>query len=390
MKRILVVLCFLFLSLGVFAQTRFSSANEYFDEIKKIDTQISTFELQKENEIADVTKKLNEEKIEQQQNVENLTKLTTERAAAFEERKRNEKAKIEQAYETKIKSEIAKIENKYKTLIDNETRNKQSIIDELTKTTFCIPSSDVVLSIGDFNVEANPMHFPMTITSRKTELNYQYNGQLTLENEADIETEANTIIKEKDTYYANIYYKVVQNGSEFNKKITTILIKSPNNAVIRTIYVDAFENNKGFTVDEENSVQPTNLENEQKTWESTKEEQKNVTKAEVVKPKEPEKIQVWQDNLGDEVCKGMGFSFLGLGAGFVGLDYLIFEEPDALAYVGYSFMGIGGVLAIIGLCIPDGYYETQYVSSIANDPVLKNVNFQTTGLTTSVSYKFSW
>lgn len=380
MKKAVFFIIFFFITIGIFAQARFSSAKEYFEEIKKIDTQISTFELQKENEFAIVTKELNEEKIEQQQNVENLTKKTTERAADFEERKKNEKAKIEQDYETKIKSEIAKIENKYKTLIENEKRNKQSIIDELAMTEFCIASSDVVLSIGDFNVEADPMHFPMTITSRKTELNYQYNGQLTLENEADIETEANTIIAEKDTYYANIYYKVVQNGSEFNKKITKILIKSPNNAVIRTIYVDAFENNKGFTVDEENAVQPTNLENEQK----------NVTKAEVVKPKELEKIQVWQDNLGDEVCKGMGFSFLGLGAGFVGLDYLIFEEPDALAYVGYSFMGIGGVLAIIGLCIPDGYYETQYVSSIANDPVLKNVNFQTTGLTTSVSYKFSW
>ena len=390
MKRILVVLCFLFLSLGVFAQTRFSSANEYFDEIKKIDTQISTFELQKENEIADVTKELNEEKIEQQQNVENLTKLTTERAAAFEERKRNEKAKIEQAYETKIKNEIAKIENKYKTLIDNETRKKQSIIDELTKTTFCIPSSDVVLSIGDFNVEANPMHFPMTITSRKTELNYQYNGQLTLENEADIETEANTIIKEKDTYYANIYYEVVQNGSEFNKKITQIIIKSPNNAVIRTIYVDAFENNKGFTVDEENAVQPTNLENEQKPLESTKEEQKNVTKAEVVKPKEPEKIQVWVDDyLYDDLLRIMGFSCVGVGAYCYVLDYLLANEP-AFRYTAYGLMGVGGVLAIIGLCTNDGHYETQYVSSIANDPVLKNVNFQTTGLTTSVSYKFSW
>lgn len=390
MKKAVFFIIFFFITIGIFAQARFSSAKEYFDEIKNFDVQIKNYELQEETEIAIVTEKLNAEKLQQQQNVENLTKKTTERAADFEERKKNEKAKIEQDYETKIKSEIAKIENKYNTLIDNEKRNKQSIIDELAMTEFCIASSDVVLSIGDFNVEADPMHFPMTITSRKTELNYQYNGQLTLENEADIETEANTIIAEKDTYYANIYYVVVQNGSEFNKKITKIIIKSPNNAVIRTIYVDAFENNKGFTVDEENAVQPTNLENEQKLWESTKEEQKNVTKAEVVKPKEPEKIQVWQDNLGDEVCKGMGFSFLGLGAGFVGLDYLIFEEPDALAYVGYSFMGIGGVLAIIGLCIPDGYYETQYVSSIANDPVLKNVNFQTTGLTTSVSYKFSW
>ena len=388
MKRILVVLCFLFLSLGVFAQTRFSSANEYFDEIKKIDTQISTFELQKENEIADVTKELNEEKIEQQQNVENLTKLTTERAAAFEERKRNEKAKIEQDYETKIKSEIAKIENKYKTLIDNETRNKQSIIDELTKTTFCIPSSDVVLSIGDFNVEANPMHFPMTITSRKTELNYQYNGQLTLENEADIEKEANTIIAEKEKYYANIYYKVVQNGSEFNKKITKILIKSPNNAVIRTIYVDAFENNKGFTVDEENSVQPTNLENEQKPWESTKEEQKNVTKAEVVKPKEPEKIQVWVDAYEGPIVMGIGTAGLiySLPAIVVGT----LNDKPGLTISGIAAAGTGVICVLVGAFLDWGHYETRYVSSIANDPVLKNVNFQTTGLTTSVSYKFSW
>lgn len=388
MKKTVFFIILFFITVGIFAQTRFSSANEYFDEIKKIDTQISTFELQKENEIADVTKELNEEKIEEQQNVENLTKLTTERAAAFEERKRNEKAKIEQDYETKIKSEIAKIENKYKTLIDNETRNKQSIIDELTKTTFCIPSSDVVLSIGDFNVEADPMYFPITVTSKKSELNYQYKGKIFLE-DADIEKEANTIIAEKETYYANIYYKVVQNGSEFNKKITTILIKSPNNAVIRTIDVDDFENNKGFTVDEENAVQPTNLENEQKPLESTKEEQKNVTKAEVVKPKEPEKIRVWVDDGSDDIVNVFGFLSLGLGATYLCTGYVL-EDMSILRYVGYGLTGVGGVLLIIGLCIPDGYYETKYVSSIANDPVLKNVNFQTTGLTTSVSYKFSW
>jgi len=379
MKKTVFFIIFFFITVGIFAQARFSSAKEYFDEIKNFDVQIKNYELQEEKEIAIVTEKLNAEKLQQQQNVEKLEKATTERQAAFEERKKNEKAKIEQVYENQIKNEQAIINSKYKSLIDQEKLNKESLIKELIETEFCITTPDVVLSIGDFDVEADPMYFPITVTSKKSELNYQYKGKILLE-DADIEKEANTIIAEKETYYANIYYKVVQNGSEFNKKITTILIKSPNNAVIRTIYVDAFENNKGFTVDEENAVQPTNLENEQK----------NVTKAEVVKPKEPEKIQVWHDNLGDEICKGMGFSFLGLGAGFVGLDYLIFEEPDVLAYVGYGFMGIGGVLAIIGLCIPDGYYETQYVSSIANDPVLKNVNFQTTGLTTSVSYKFSW
>jgi len=379
MKKTVFFIIFFFITVGIFAQARFSSAKEYFDEIKNFDVQIKNYELQEEKKIANVTEKLNAEKLQQQQNVEKLEKATTERQAAFEERKKNEKAKIEQVYENQIKNEQAIINSKYKSLIDQEKLNKESLIKELIETEFCITTPDVVLSIGDFDVEADPMYFPITVTSKKSELNYQYKGKILLE-DADIEKEANTIIAEKETYYANIYYKVVQNGSEFNKKITTILIKSPNNAVIRTIYVDAFENNKGFTVDEENAVQPTNLENEQK----------NVTKAEVVKPKEPEKIQVWHDNLGDEICKGMGFSFLGLGAGFVGLDYLIFEEPDVLAYVGYGFMGIGGVLAIIGLCIPDGYYETQYVSSIANDPVLKNVNFQTTGLTTSVSYKFSW
>ena len=379
MKKTVFFIIFFFITIGIFAQARFSSAKEYFDEIKNFDVQIKNYELQEETEIAIVTEKLNAEKLQQQQNVEKLEKATTEKQAAFEERKKNEKAKIEQVYETKIKTEQAIINNKYKSLIDQEKLNKESLIKELIETEFCITTPDVVLSIGDFDVEADPMHFPITVTSKKSELNYQYKGKIFLE-DADIEKEANTIIAEKEKYYANIYYKVVQNGSEFNKKITTILIKSPNNAVIRTIYVDAFENNKGFTVDEENAVQPTNLENEQK----------NVTKAEVVKPKEPEKIQVWHDNLGDELCKGLGFTWLGLGAGFVGLDYLIFGEPDALAYLGYGAMGLGGVLAIIGLCIPDGYYETEYVSSIANDPVLKNVNFQTTGLTTSVSYKVSW
>lgn len=366
MKKSIFFLVFLFLNFNIFAQTRFSSAKEYFDELKKIDTQINTFESQKEKEIAGVTEKFSAEKIQQQQNVENLKKLTTERAAAFEERKKTEKAKIEQIYENTVKSEIAKIENKYKTLIDQEKINTQSLINELTKTEFCITAPDVVLSIGDFDVEAEPMHFPMTITSRKSELNYQYNGKLCLENEADIETEANTIIAEKETYSAIIYYIVVQNESKFNKKITKIIIQSPNNATVRTIFVDDFENNKGFSVAEE----------------------KTVTKTEVVKKKDSEIQKIWEDDFTDEALKIAGFLSLGMGGIFIGAGYP--TDIKALAYTGYVFAGLGGILAIIGLCLPDGYYKTQYVSSIANDPVLKNLSFQTTGLTTSVSYKFSW
>jgi len=388
MKKTVFFIIFFFITVGIFAQARFSSAKEYFDEIKNFDVQIKNYELQEEKEIAIVTEKLNAEKLQQQQNVEKLEKATTERQAAFEERKKNEKAKIEQVYENQIKNEQAIINSKYKSLIDQEKLNKESLIKELIETEFCITTPDVVLSIGDFDVEADPMYFPITVTSKKSELNYQYKGKILLE-DADIEKEANTIIAEKETYYANIYYKVVQNGSEFNKKITTIHIKSPNNAVIRTIDVDDFENNKGFTVDEENAVQPTNLENEQKPLESTKEEQKNVTKAEVVKPKEPEKIRVWVDDGSDDIVNVFGFLSLGLGATYLCTGYVL-EDMSILRYVGYGLTGVGGVLLIIGLCIPDGYYETRYVSSIANDPVLKNVNFQTTGLTTSVSYKFSW
>ena len=377
MKKTVFFIIFFFITIGIFAQARFSSAKEYFDEIKNFDVQIKNYELQEETEIAIVTEKLNAEKLQQQQNVEKLEKATTEKQAAFEERKKNEKAKIEQVYETKIKTEQAIINNKYKSLIDQEKLNKESLIKELIETEFCITTPDVVMSIGDFDVEADTMHFPITVTSKKSELNYQYKGKIFLE-DADIEKEANTIIAEKEKYYANIYYKVVQNGSEFNKKITTILIKSHNNAVIRTIYVDAFENNKGFTVDEENAVQPTNLENEQK----------NVTKVEVVKPKEPEKIQVWVDAYEGPIVTGIGTAGLiyGLPAIVVGT----LNDKPGLMISGIAAAGTGLICVFVGAFLDWGHYETQYVSSIANDPVLKNVNFQTTGLTTSVSYKFSW
>ena len=63
MKKSIFFLVFLFLNFNIFAQTRFSSAKEYFDELKKIDTQINTFELQKQQEIAGVTEKFSAEKI---------------------------------------------------------------------------------------------------------------------------------------------------------------------------------------------------------------------------------------------------------------------------------------------------------------------------------------
>ena len=231
----------------------------------------------------------------------------------------------------------------------------------------------------------------MTITSRKSELNYQYNGKLCLENEADIETEANTIIAEKETYSAIIYYMVVQNESKFNKKITKIIIQSPNNATVRTIFVDDFENNKGFSVAEENTVTKTEVV-KQKDFENNKgfpvAEEKTVTKTEVVKQKDSEIQKIWEENYSDEVLKIIGFLSLGMGGIYIAIGYP--NDVKGLAYAGYGFAGLGGILAIIGFCLPDGYYKTQYVSSIANDPVLKNLSFQTTGLTTSVSYKFSW
>ena len=103
MKKTVFFIIFFFITIGIFAQARFSSAKEYFDEIKNFDVQIKNYELQEETEIAIVTEKLNAEKLQQQQNVEKLEKATTEKQAAFEERKKMKKQRLNKFMKLKLK-----------------------------------------------------------------------------------------------------------------------------------------------------------------------------------------------------------------------------------------------------------------------------------------------
>ena len=75
-------------------------------------------------------------------------------------------------------NKIAEINNKYDSLIQQEKQKKEALIKEMLNKEFLLSFPDVNISVGNFQVEADPQHFPATVISEKTELDYYLHRKL--------------------------------------------------------------------------------------------------------------------------------------------------------------------------------------------------------------------
>lgn len=395
MKQKIIYFILLVISFGIYASESLT-ASYYLDQISQFDKNMENINLERANTITKAKESLNADMISEKNNIDNIKPTFTETQQQLKDRKANLYKELESEYKTNEANKIAEINNKYDSLIQQEKQKKEALINEMLNKEFLLSYPDVKISVGDFQVEANPQHFPVSVISEKTELDYKYTGKILLE-EADRDAEGVRINSEKNNYKAEITYKIEQQQNKFIKKITQIMIKNDKNAVIRRFNPNEYENKQGFTI--QPTPQPTTQTEKTQVTNSTAstatkpvqkiEPAKTITPKPAPKPA-PKTKQVWVEEWSDGgvVCLTIGSCALALGIPLmiVGLseDWIDFTIGGSIA------AGIGTILCFISPFCRTGHYETRVISKINSDPVLKNVKFETTGHSTTLGYKFNW
>lgn len=391
MKQKIIYFILLVISFGIYASESLT-ASYYLDQISQFDKNMENINLERANTITKAKESLNADMISEKNNIDNIKPTFTETQQQLKDRKANLYKELESEYKTNEANKIAEINNKYNSLIQQEKQKKEALINEMLNKEFLVSYPDVKISVGDFKVEADPQHFPVSVISEKTELDYKYTGQILLE-EADRDAEGERINSEKDNYKAEIIYKIEQQQNKFIKKITKIIIKNDKNAVIRRFIPNEYENKQGFTI--QPTPQPTTqTEKTQITSNTTttKPVQK-IEPAKTITPKPaPKTKQVWVDDglsIGGILSLTLGIP-LGVGGGLAMMIPGICGDYTGLMIAGGITLGLSTVLVILSPLMRDGHYETRVIGKVNSDPVLKNVKFETTGHSTTLGYKFNW
>lgn len=393
MKQKIIYFILLVISFGIYA-TESLTASYYLDQISQFDKNMENINLERTNTITKAKESLNADMISKKNNIDNIKPNFTETQQQLKDRKANLYKELESEYKTNEANKIAEINNKYDSLIQQEKQKKEALIKEMLNKEFLLSFPDVNISVGNFQVEANPQHFPVTVVSEKTELDYKYTGKIQLE-EADRDAEGVRINSEKDNYKAEIIYKIEQQQNKFIKKITQIMIKNDKNAVIRRFNPNEYENKQGFTI--QPTPQPTTqTEKTQVTNSTASTATKPVQKIEPAKtitPKPaPKTKQVWVDDgmsIGGILTLTLGIP-IGVGGGLAMMIPGICGDYTGLMIAGGITLGLSTVLVALSPLMRDGHYETRVIGKVNSDPVLKNVKFETTGHSTTLGYKFNW
>ncbi len=392
MKQKIIYFILLAMSFALYANESLS-ANYYLEKISQFDANMKKINLERAKEITKAKEILNAEKLAEKATISNIERKFTETEQQLKERKEKLSKELDSEYKTNETNKIAEINNKYDSLIQIEEENKKASISEFLSKSFVLAYPDVQISVGEFIVDENPQHFPFTVFSEKTELDYKYTGKILLE-EANRDAEGERIDSEKDNYKAEITYKIEQKENMFIKKITQIIIRNDKNAVIRRFDLNEYENKQGFAIQQ--TPQPTTqTEKTQVTNSTASTATKPVQKIEPAKtitPKPaPKTKQVWVDDgmsTGGIITLSLGVPLGTAGAALL-IPGLIWGDIEFII-PGAASLGVGLILCIIGPCCRDGHYETRVISKINSDPVLKNVKFETTGYSTTLGYKFNW
>lgn len=393
MKRNFIFLILLAMSFALYANESLS-ANYYLEKISQFDANMEKINLERANEITKAKEILNAEKLAEKATINNIERKFTETEQQLKERKENLSKELDSEYKTNEVNKIAGINNKYDSLIKIEEENKKASISEFLSKSFVLAFPDVKISVGEFNVDADPQHFPFTVVSEKTELDYKYTGKILLE-EANRDAEGERINSEKDNYKAEITYRIEQKENMFIKKITKIIIQNDKNAAIRKFDLNEYENKQGFSI--QPTPQPTTqTEKTQVTNSTASTATKPVQKIEPAKtitPKPaPKTKQVWVDDglsVGGILTLTLGIP-LGIGGGLAMMIPGICGDYPGLTIAGGITFGLSTILVCLTPLMTTGHYETRVISKINSDPVLKNVKFETTGHSTTLGYKFNW
>lgn len=210
-------------------QRALNTAEDFLDMIARCQKKLTSIESDKNKEIQNVTSNIFSKYQEEINTATAVEKMPWESEAEY-------RASIEKnvsVIENKRDTELSGVESKVNIKYDNQHKmvelQMNKLIENLQNTSFVIKGSSVQVLLGQFNAEANPKNWPVSIKSLDKLVNYTYNGRRTV-SDADVKTEylAMESARKNDALEGEIAYKIVKGASSLDYEIKIISVRVNN------------------------------------------------------------------------------------------------------------------------------------------------------------------
>ena len=206
-----------------------NSAEDFLDMIARCQKKLTTLKSDKNKEIQNISSNIFAKYQEEINQAKSVEKEPYESTIDYE----NKIQKNVLAIEGKRDTELSGVESKVNIKYDNHYKmveiQMNKLIENLENTTFTIKGDSVQILLGEFNPEATPKYWPISIKSLDKLVNYTFNGKRTTSN-ADVKTEYMEIesARKNNALEGEIVYKLIKGNSSFDYEVKVISVRVNN------------------------------------------------------------------------------------------------------------------------------------------------------------------
>ena len=206
-----------------------NSAEDFLDMIARCQKKLTTLKSDKNKEIQNISSNILAKYQEEINQAKSVEKEPYESTIDYE----NKIQKNVLAIEGKRDTELSGVESKVNIKYDNQYKmveiQMNKLIENLENTTFAIKGDSVQILLGEFNPEATPKYWPISIKSLDKLVNYTFNGKRTTSN-ADVKTEYMEIesARKNNALEGEIVYKLIKGNSSFDYEVKVISVRVNN------------------------------------------------------------------------------------------------------------------------------------------------------------------
>lgn len=206
-----------------------NSAEDYLNMIARCQRKLTSIESDKNKEIQNVTSNIFTKYQEEINQAKAVPKEPWQSQADYSKKIDEVVSEIE----TRRDTELSGVETKANIKYDNQYKmveiQMNKLIENIQNTSFVIRGESVQILLGEFNPEATPKYWPISIKSLDKLVNYTFNGKKTT-SVADVKTEYLTMesARKNNTLEGEIVYKLIKGNSSFDYEVKVISVRVNN------------------------------------------------------------------------------------------------------------------------------------------------------------------
>lgn len=206
-----------------------NSAEDFLDMIARCQKKLTTLESDKNKEIQNITSSIFTKYQEEINKAKSVTKEPWESQADYNKKIEETVSEIEARRDTELSGVESKVNIKYDNQYKMVEIQMNKLIENLQNTSFVIKGDSVQVLLGEFNPEATPKYWPLSIKSLDKLVNYTFNGKRTT-SDADVKTEYITMesARKNNALQGEIVYKLIKGNSSFDYEVKVISVRVNN------------------------------------------------------------------------------------------------------------------------------------------------------------------